>query len=66
MMIWTKLYFFVIKNLTIKFITISRQRCFETNNKIKESFILSRDTLIFRQKLQLRMYLLTISFKQDQ
>ena len=40
------LYLFVEKKSTIKFITMSRQRCFETNNKIKKSLILSRDALL--------------------
>ena len=41
------LHYFAEKKLTIKFITMSCQRCFETSNKIKKLLILSRDTLLF-------------------
>ena len=41
------LYSFAEKKSIIKFITMFRQRCFEINNKIKKSLILSRDVLLF-------------------
>ena len=41
------LYSFAEKKSIIKFITMSRQHCFEINNEIKKSLILSRDVLFF-------------------
>ena len=45
------LYFFAGKRLTIKFTIIFRQRCFEMSHEIKKLLILSRDVLLFEQKL---------------
>ena len=66
MIIQMTLYFFVEKNLTRKFITMSCQRCFETSNKIKTLLILSRDTLFLQQKLQLEIYFSIMFFKRNQ